>query len=367
VGATVTSGNTVNQLRLSGSSATFPSLYRTYHIGGDLIVDSARAILTFCGSSSAFTGDSVYVGGAVRVNAGVFSINRGSGSSGWLFCGGDFIVAPGAQFTRHSSSNYPAMVFFAKQGRQTFTNNGTISTGFARPIDMIVDSGSIFNTGMSQVTGGANFTLKSGATLEMARDGGVDTAIACNNGSGTTVVTTFEPGASYIFDGTTPQVTGSLMAATVRDLVINNPAGVKLTQATTINDTLRLKAGVFDNTTAFTLGPSGGVAFEGGSLLVPLSVKPEKSAMPRSFFVDQNYPNPFNPSTTIRFGLPAASSVSAKVYNIVGQEIAALFDGYLHAGVYDLDFNATDLTSGVYFYRVQTGSAVSVKRMVIVK
>jgi hypothetical protein len=165
VGATMNVGGTVSQLRLSGSNATFPSLYRTYHIGGDLIMDSTRSIFTFCGSSSASTGDSVYVGGAVRINAGAFRLNAGSGSSGWLFCGGDFSIAPGAQLTKHSTTFYPAVIHFAKSGRQTFTNNGNLSGGFNNPFQIIVDSGSIFNTGASQVSGGASFTLKSGATL----------------------------------------------------------------------------------------------------------------------------------------------------------------------------------------------------------
>ncbi len=368
VGATTSAAGVAQQLRLSGSSATYPSLYRTYYIGGDLIMDSTRSIFTFCGSGTAYTGDSVYVGGNIHINAGVFSINRGSGASGWLFCNGDFSIGAGAQVTKHSSSNYPAMIFFTKSGRQTFTNQGSISTGFAKPFDVFVESGSIFNTGSGQLTGGMNFTLKQGATLETARDGGVDSAIVPNNGSGTGVTKTFEPNSSFIFDGSTPQRTGTLMPTTVWDLIINNTAGVTLTQATTVTDTLYLKAGVFDNTIPFTLASGAGIAYEGGSLLIPLGVKPEGgSAIPKVFFVDQNYPNPFNPSTTVRFGLPTRSSVSARVYNLLGQEVATVFEGTRPAGIYNLEFDASALPSGIYLCRIQAGRNVQVKRMLLVR
>jgi hypothetical protein len=367
VGATLSAAGSTMQLRLSGSSATFPSLYRTYYINGDIVMDSTRSILTTSGSSTANTGDSVYVGGNVIVNAGEFSLNRGSGASAWFFLNGDFYIAPGARMTRHSSSNYPAMIFFTKTGRQNFTNLGTITTGYFKPIDMFVNSGSIFNTGTSQVTGGINFTLWQGAALETARDGGVDSAIICQNGSGTAVVKVFEAGSSYTFNGTVPQVTGSLMPATIANLTINNPAGVALTATTQVTNIVHLVAGQLDNTVPFTLGPSGSISYEGGTLRYPMSVKQIESTIPGSFYVSQNYPNPFNPSTTIRFGIPSATHVTARVLNLLGQQVSLLYDGRMEPGVYAATFDASHLASGLYFCQVQSGSQVSVKRMILMK
>jgi flagellar hook assembly protein FlgD len=86
-----------------------------------------------------------------------------------------------------------------------------------------------------------------------------------------------------------------------------------------------------------------------------------------TFYVKQNYPNPFNPSTNITYGVPKESFVSVKVYNILGQEIATIFEGHQNAGVHTFSFNGAELASGVYLYRVQAGNSVETRRMVLMK
>ena len=76
--------------------------------------------------------------------------------------------------------------------------------------------------------------------------------------------------------------------------------------------------------------------------------------MPTEFAVSQNYPNPFNPSTVIKFALPADARVSLKVYNVLGVEVSTLIDDNLNAGIHEVNFNATNLTSGLYFYNITT-------------
>jgi hypothetical protein len=157
------------------------------------------------------------------------------------------------------------------------------------------------------------------------------------------------------------------MPTTVGDLAIDNAAGVTLSQETTINGVLRLVSGVFNNTIPFTLGPNGSVSYEGGSLLIPLGIESDELNIPKSFFVEQNYPNPFNPSTTILFGLPVVSDVTVKLFNVLGQEVATLFEGRLNAGQHELQFDAENLSAGVYIYRIQAGDDVAMKRMVLLK
>ncbi len=85
------------------------------------------------------------------------------------------------------------------------------------------------------------------------------------------------------------------------------------------------------------------------------------------YSLEQNYPNPFNPATTIKFGLNAASNVKLSVYNIIGQEVAVLVNKELNAGVYSVDFNAASLTSGTYFYRLETGEITQTRKMLLIK
>jgi hypothetical protein len=89
--------------------------------------------------------------------------------------------------------------------------------------------------------------------------------------------------------------------------------------------------------------------------------------LPREFCLNQNYPNPFNPSTTIRFDLPHASKVSLKVYNVLGQEVTTLVDEEKPAGRYDVRFNAQNLASGMYMYRLQAGEYVAVEKSLLLK
>lgn len=85
------------------------------------------------------------------------------------------------------------------------------------------------------------------------------------------------------------------------------------------------------------------------------------------FYLTQNYPNPFNPSTNISFTLPMGSEVELVVYSVTGETVARLVSGYLSAGVYTEVFDATYLSSGIYFFKLQTDAFVEVKKMLLLK
>lgn len=91
------------------------------------------------------------------------------------------------------------------------------------------------------------------------------------------------------------------------------------------------------------------------------------SEIPAGFSLKQNYPNPFNPVTNIQFGLSKNEFVSIIVFDILGKEIATLVNEYKQAGTYQVDFKATSLTSGVYFYRMKAGTFTDIKRMTLLK
>lgn len=93
----------------------------------------------------------------------------------------------------------------------------------------------------------------------------------------------------------------------------------------------------------------------------------ENVSPPREFALNQNYPNPFNPTTVISYQLPAAGKVTLKVYDILGNEIAALVNQEQPAGMYEVKFDASGLSSGVYFYRLSTGSFTETKKMMLLR
>jgi hypothetical protein len=96
-------------------------------------------------------------------------------------------------------------------------------------------------------------------------------------------------------------------------------------------------------------------------------VTEENYIVPDEYVLYQSYPNPFNPSTKIKYSVPNSEVVSLKVYDILGREIAVLLDEYKSAGIYSVEFNASRFASGVYFYRLQAGSFVETKKMVLMK
>lgn len=88
---------------------------------------------------------------------------------------------------------------------------------------------------------------------------------------------------------------------------------------------------------------------------------------PLTFNLNQNYPNPFNPSTQITFSIQKTSDVSLKVFNLLGQEVASLVNEVKAPGTYNVDFNASNLASGIYVYQITAGTFVSSKKMMLVK
>ncbi len=88
---------------------------------------------------------------------------------------------------------------------------------------------------------------------------------------------------------------------------------------------------------------------------------------PGSFQLEQNYPNPFNPSTSIAFTLPESAHVTLEVFNIQGQHMATLVNSTMNAGAHTVNFNASQMASGLYLYRLQTGSFVQTRKMQLIK
>lgn len=98
----------------------------------------------------------------------------------------------------------------------------------------------------------------------------------------------------------------------------------------------------------------------------PNAVNDDNHAV-KEFTVFQNYPNPFNPATTISYAVPQRTNVNIKVYNITGKEITTLVNEVKEAGAHTVNFNAENLSSGIYFYRVTAGQFTTVRKMILIK
>jgi hypothetical protein len=137
----------------------------------------------------------------------------------------------------------------------------------------------------------------------------------------------------------------------------------------------RLQNGFFESTTYIGAFDSAARWDEGWSNYDPQNydytitdVKEESiKNLPVNFELSQNYPNPFNPATTIKFTLPSAGNVSLTIYNIIGQEVAQLVNGYREAGQYSVNWNASNLASGIYIYRLESNNNIITKKMALLK
>jgi len=98
-----------------------------------------------------------------------------------------------------------------------------------------------------------------------------------------------------------------------------------------------------------------------------LIVGVDDNIIANNFTLEQNYPNPFNPSTTINYTLAERSAITLKVYDVLGNEVATLVNTTQEAGKYDVKFDASSLSSGLYIYTLNTGNFTSSKKMMLLK
>ena len=220
----------------------------TLIIDGNLTVDGSALTgttvvnLTSNGTSNGLTTVVINVMGNVTVTGNSankawtnFSVSRGSqggtGTTTWNLYGSSFSMT---NATTQNSNATGAKFVFAKAGKQTMTLSGDSLVGF--PLRVL--NGSTLSMGTSVLGGSGTFTLDSGATIESGHSGGLDSTLS-NTG-----VKSLSSAASYTFNGTSAQVMGSLMPTTLKNLTINNPAGVTLPKADTINGMLTLTSGI---------------------------------------------------------------------------------------------------------------------------
>jgi hypothetical protein len=100
---------------------------------------------------------------------------------------------------------------------------------------------------------------------------------------------------------------------------------------------------------------------------VASGVEDGEEVIPTGYALHQNYPNPFNPSTVISYQIPTSAFVRLRVFDVLGNEVASLINKEQHAGYYNVTFNANNLTSGIYFYRLEAGNYSETKKLILIK
>lgn len=164
----------------------------------------------------------------------------------------------------------------------------------------------------------------------------------------------------YGFDVTTGELVNTIGMAydTSKTETENRAAGTSLSPrgAAWSNDGSKMYLADFDNNNILVWNYEEVV-----------SVKELSSELPVKYELSQNYPNPFNPSTSIQFQLPASSDVTLKVFNVLGQEVATLVNEKMGAGSYEYNFDASNLSSGVYVYSLTAGDFHIAKKMTLMK
>lgn len=122
----------------------------------------------------------------------------------------------------------------------------------------------------------------------------------------------------------------------------------------------------------FPAAQTGYVASWSGKILKTTNggltyITKSNSEIPEKYSLEQNYPNPFNPATTIEFSIPKKTNVKITIFDIAGKEISVLYNDVLQAGTYKVDFSASNLSNGVYFYRLTADNFTETKKMILIK
>ncbi|MEO8664419.1 MAG: T9SS type A sorting domain-containing protein [Ignavibacteria bacterium] len=126
--------------------------------------------------------------------------------------------------------------------------------------------------------------------------------------------------------------------------------------------------GIIYTSVTFNGIPFGGTKFVNyNNNSTPIGIRNISSEIPDGYMLSQNYPNPFNPSTNLEFGIADLGFVSLRVYDMVGKEVATLVNANLNPGIYKYDFDASGLTSGIYYYTLRVNEFVETKKMLLVK
>jgi len=149
----------------------------------------------------------------------------------------------------------------------------------------------------------------------------------------------------------------------IMKITITNGAATREWQTSGTTESL-LSVSFFDENHGIAVGENGVIVITSNGGVTAVE---EISSTPAKFNLSQNYPNPFNPSTSIRFSIPQSGNVKLDVFNTLGQKVASILNEQMNAGTHSVEFDASELVSGVYLYRISAANYTQSKRMMLIK
>ncbi len=335
-------------------------------VGAGLPVGGVSALTVFHDNLIAATsgGSSYYI---YKWDGNTWSpIGSGMNNSVYALCSSDFALIAGGQFTMAGGVTANHIAKWIEPGyvvkHKTAINKPIISQGDEIDSIWLYLFGGFHDVNSSLYVSDVNLTIDtitypvdSDLELYLIHQSVTDTLVYQNgaNGSNFRGTTLNDSASSSISNGTAP-FTGSFRPIK------------PLSQFNNLDPTGPWILKVYDKGTGHT------GTLEAWSLDItygvnPIGIKPISSEVPNSFNLIQNYPNPFNPSTKINFALPKDAFAKIIIYDILGREVATLLNEQLKAGTYQADWNASNYSSGIYFYRLETDGYIETKKMVLVK
>jgi hypothetical protein len=295
----------------------------------------------------------------------------GSATDVWIFQIAGNLTVANAAHVNLSGGAVAANIFWKVSGNTSIGTTAAMNGIILCQTQIALSTGASLNgraLAQTAVTMDANAITDPGTSSPPPSNMPTISATSLNTGNPgsvglrvTVTGTNFTSGVTSLDFGT---------GVTVSNLVVNS--------ATSMTANLSLSSTATAGARSITVtnsGSGGGSATLSSGFTVGTGtatfVEQVSSSVPAAFELDQNYPNPFNPSTRIQFSLAKAGQVTLKVYNLIGNEVATLVNGYQEAGVYNVTFDPSKetlaLSTGVYFYRLEAGSFVSTKKLVLVK
>lgn len=246
----------------------------------------------------------------------------------------------------------------------TLVNPRVVSGYFAMDVVANVQPGQTWKAGSSNIR--ISWLSVPANGISVKADNPVVNANAnLNTGNYSTMTTTSISGGSAISLNITRL--GSCHAFTQGQYTLGTIRFNRLDTSSLVTLTINSNSVLQDSITQLTNPAGWTFTNPPGGIPIITSAGNIANEIPTEYNIYQNYPNPFNPSTKIRFDIPKLSKVRLTVYDALGKEMAVLVNDELAPGVYETNWNATMLASGIYFYKIEAGEFTQTKRMLLIK